>query len=363
MTTVLVSGAGGSGSNNLIRGLRRISPPVRLVGTNADRFSLARSTADVNYLLPYGSRVDEYLPSLRRVIEAESIDLVIPNSDTESVVLATHREQVPARLFLPTADATLTLRDKASTARKLEAGGVRVAATRIVEELDALPRYFDELGNPDIVWCRQRRASGSRGSLPVYSPQQARFWIEFWGQHRGVPHDEFTISEYLPGRDFACQSIWKDGQLLIAKTCERLEYLFGENMPSGTSSTPSVGRLCNDPRVNTICETAIPLLDARATGVFAMDLKEARDGWPCVTEINNGRFFQITPAFNEVGRHNMAEIYVRLALGESYHVEPERRFSDIGAETTYLLRATDQPLALMTESEMGGAYHTPDPNA
>ena len=49
MTNILVTGAGVGGSNNLIRGLRRISPPVRLVGTNADRFSLARSTADVNY--------------------------------------------------------------------------------------------------------------------------------------------------------------------------------------------------------------------------------------------------------------------------------------------------------------------------
>ena len=37
----------------------------------------------------------------------------------------------------------------------------------------------------------------------------------------------FLLCEYLPGRDYAVQSLWHEGELIQAKTCERLEYLFG----------------------------------------------------------------------------------------------------------------------------------------
>ena len=49
---VLVTGAGSGGSNNLIRGIRHGAYPVRIVGSNADRYALAQSLADKNYALP-----------------------------------------------------------------------------------------------------------------------------------------------------------------------------------------------------------------------------------------------------------------------------------------------------------------------
>ena len=61
-------------------------------------------------------------------------------------------------------------------------------------------------------------------------------------------------------------------------------------MPSGTSSSPRVGRLTNDPRVNKLCSDVVLKLDREATGMFCIDLKEASDGTPCITEINIGRF-------------------------------------------------------------------------
>ena len=37
-----------------------------------------------------------------------------------------------------------------------------------------------------------------------------------------MPVTAFVLSEYLPGRDFGCQSVWKDGKLVLIKTYERL---------------------------------------------------------------------------------------------------------------------------------------------
>ena len=51
-----------------------------------------------------------------------------------------------------------------------------------------------------------------------------------------MPVAAFLLSEYLPGRDFGCQSVWKDGELVLIKTYERLSYLGMGSQPSRVSS-------------------------------------------------------------------------------------------------------------------------------
>ena len=92
------------------------------------------------------------------------------------------------------------------------------------------------------------------------------------------------------------------------------------------------------------------------SGLFCIDFKENQRGLPCVTEINIGRFFMITPLFNRVGRHNMAELYLRLAFDESPDVSPEERFGDIGSEVTYLIREIDNEPEVLTEDELRSRY-------
>ncbi len=71
------------------------------------------------------------------------------------------------------------------------------------------------------------------GATLVKSAEQARGWIRYFQEMRRVPVTSFTLSEYLPGRDFACQSLWKDGDLILIKTVERLSYFWGWARPSG----------------------------------------------------------------------------------------------------------------------------------
>jgi carbamoyl-phosphate synthase large subunit len=71
-----------------------------------------------------------------------------------------------------------------------------------------------------------RRGGGSKGSLPVKDPDQAKSWVKYWTEMRGVPEGMFLLCEYLPGRDYAVQSLWLDGDLVQAKACERLHDLF-----------------------------------------------------------------------------------------------------------------------------------------
>jgi glutathione synthase/RimK-type ligase-like ATP-grasp enzyme len=353
---VLVTGAGGGGANNLIRSIHRSGYPVRIVGANAEKYALAQSLAEKNYLLPRGDAGERYLNAMKRVIEAENVDLLIPNNDTEVAAVSKCQDQLLVRTFLPASGVVEMCQDKLALMEHLARQGFRVATTFLLKESGEANEVFRRLNNPEKLWCRLRRGSGSRGSLPVNEPSQVEFWVRYWQQMRGIGPEMFLLCEYLPGRDYAFQSLWRNGELIIAKTCERVDYIFGVNMPAGTSSSPRVGKLVNNPHVNDICEQAVKSIDGNATGMFCIDLKEDKDGVPCITEINIGRFFMITIVFNTTGTFNMAELYLRLAFGEDIVVPAQCRFGDIGRSETWLVREVDNEPTVLTKEQLEGRF-------
>jgi len=179
-------------------------------------------------------------------------------------------------------------------------------------------------------------------------PDQAQAWIVYWDEMRGVPTTSFTLSEYLPGRDYLCQSIWKDGSLILANTFERLSYFGGENSPSGVSSLSSLAKTVADPGLVDVCRRAIEAVAPGTSGAFSIDLKENRRGLPCITEINAGRFFIGMTAFSLVGKHNMPAIFVRLACGEQVNFKEEYD----AVEGYYLVRDLDNPPGVFQEDEL-----------
>ncbi len=360
--TVLVTSAGGGAANNLIRTLRACRPGLRIVGTNIDEFSLARSLADCNYLVPRADTGERYVDAIRRIVAAEQIDLVIPQNDAEVGPIGRHRAVLGARVLLPSDEAVERCQDKFLLYSHLTRFGVRMAETYAVGRIDEIDTIVRRLGSPERMWCRMRRGSGSMGSLPVKSAAQAGFWIRYWEEMRGVSSGAFLLSEYLPGRDFAFQSLWHEGELVLAKTCERLSYLMGDRMPSGSSSTPRVGKLVREAAVNEVCTAAVRAVDPKATGMFCVDLKQDRQGMPCITEINVGRFFMISPVFHAVGRHRMADLYLRLAFGERVNVPSDERFDDIGNDEVFLVRELDHEPAVLTRSAIDATFQTPPEN-
>lgn len=319
---VLVMGAGTGASNNLMRSLRAGDPSLVIIGCHDDRFVLKKSPADRNYLLPPASHRG-FARSLRSVVRAERLNLLIPNSDADVRAVCRLRSRIPCRLFLPRREVIERCQDKYKLAVFLQSRGVAVPLTYPVIDVGDVEEIFRRFAPRSLLWCRIRTGSGSRGAIPVRSPEQARSWIRYWEEMREVPAGSFTLSEYLPGRDFAVQGLWKDGTLVLLKTCERLSYFGGGSQPSGISSTPALGKLVFDSRVVEVCREAVRALDRRASGVFSIDLKENEDGVPSVTEINAGRFCMITNIFDLTGKHNMALTYVRLAFGEPVQMREE----------------------------------------
>ncbi len=264
-----------------------------------------------------------FAESLRRVIKGEKVDLVIPNSDHEVDVISRLRLKLPCHTFLPERPAVELCQDKYALGVFLESRGVPVAVTYPVTDPASIGAAFRRLAPRSPLWCRMRAGAGSMGATPVGTPEQALGWIRYWEDMRGVSPGSFTLSEYLPGRDFACQSLWRDGQLILIKTVERLSYFGGWNRASGVSSIAALAKTVLEPRVVDVSARAIRALGTRVSGAFSVDLKENADGVPCVTEINAGRFITMMNLFDLAGKHNMSLTYVRLALGEPVEIREE----------------------------------------
>lgn len=136
------------------------------------------------------------------------------------------------------------------------------------------------------MWCRARHGNGSVGATPVRTLDQALSWVRYWKEMRGIPASDFTVSEHLPRRDFGCQSLWKNGRLVLIKTFERLSYIVRGSEASRVSSLAALTKTVFEPRVVEASTAAISRVDRRASGAYCVDLKEDARGVPCVTEIN-----------------------------------------------------------------------------
>jgi carbamoylphosphate synthase large subunit len=333
---VLVTRAGTGSSNNLIRSLHGAANDVTVIGCHSDRFHLRRSEADRNYLIPPRDHAD-LAHALRFVIAKERVDLVIPTTDDDVRTVSDLRASLPCRVFLPGPATVALCQDKYALASRLETLGVPVPRTFAISNLAEVEELFARLAPASRVWCRMRTGTGSLGATAVSSVEQARSWITYWTDMRGVAVTDFTLSEYLPGRDFACQSVWKDGRVVLLKTTERVSYFGGAGGPSGVSSIGGIHKTVREPEVADVCVAAVQSIDRAASGAFSIDLKADRRGRPCVTEINVGRFLTGSPIFDLTGKHNMTATYVRLALDQPVQIDEPY---DV-AESYYMIRDLD----------------------
>jgi glutathione synthase/RimK-type ligase-like ATP-grasp enzyme len=337
---VLVLGAGSGVANSLVSSLRASGPPLTIVGAHADRFVLRGAPTDRRHLLPPSSH-PRFAAALRRLVAAERIDVAVPTSDADVRALAALGAAVRGRTLLP-ALATIDLcQDKYAFARHLAGRGVAVPETVPLARLEDVDAAFRRLARHPQLWCRRRRGQGGLGALPVKRPAQARAWIAYWQEMRGVDVSEFTLAEHLPGRDFAGQALFVRGEPIVTHAYERLSYLGSAATPAGVGLA-ALGRRVVDPRVSDLVTAAVRALEPRASGVFCFDAREDAAGEPRLTEINAGRFGLSAILLDRCHKVSIAATYVQAALGE--RVEP---VADADPdEDWYIVRDYDGPPAV-----------------
>jgi carbamoyl-phosphate synthase large subunit len=356
MKRILVLGVGGSAGINFVRSLRLSGEQLYIVGTDINKYHLVllQDTLDRRYVVP-ACTDKNYIRVINNIIKDENIEFVHAQPDIEVENLSCCRTIVGAKTFLPKHDTILACRNKFYTYVELNKASVPVPNTYLVDDVSTIPKRFNELaGDNKKVWVRAIMGAGSRASLPVYTPEQLMNWVFYWISNKKMELHQFMMSEFLPGREFAWQSLWKDGHLIIAQARERLEYLMGNLSVSGQTSSPSVARTVNDARVSDIGVRAVRAIDKKASGIFCIDMKEDSSGRPCVTEINAGRFFTTSNFFTRCGV-NMPYMYLKLGFGEKVSTgQWPSKFTPI-PEDKYWIRLPDALPVLVDENEISGA--------
>jgi glutathione synthase/RimK-type ligase-like ATP-grasp enzyme len=342
VTTILLLGAGGSAAANVLDALRRANSPYLVIGADASAVKLHLSDANERMVLPRASE-DGYAAAVVAAVEQFGCDVVHPQPDPDVLAVGKLRDEIPAATYLPAQTALELASDKLAFTSRLRDAGVAVPETVAFSEIDDVaPTTAKLLTEHDRVWVRARRGAGSRASLPVRSGAQAEAWVRWWIEERGLSASDFMASEFLPGREFAYQSVWQDGELVAGQARERLEYLYGHLTPSGQTSTPAVARTVDEPAVDELALQSIRALDAEPRGAYCVDIKESGSGPAKVTEINAGRFFTTSNFFATAGL-NMPDLLVRCALGE----RPPRRGSSPLPPDLFWIRMVDMGYVLV----------------
>jgi carbamoyl-phosphate synthase large subunit len=340
---ILVTGAGGFAGVNFVRALRASPRRYYIVGTDFNPYHLEFADVDSRFLTPRHND-PSFLTKIREIVKKEMTDFLHPQPSSEAIVLSSGRKKIPCGLFLPRAHIMRTAQDKLHSQRVLARKRIPVARTKQIKKLEDVPLAFKEITKP--LWVRARHGAGGRLSLLCENVNQARNWIQLW-TNKGEELGEFVVQEYLPGRNIAWDSLWKDGKLVTSYSRERLEYPSKHISPSGITGTPSVARIIHDKNINDLGRRAVMALDGEPSGAYSVDMKGDSDGKARITEVDAGKFHSTMPLWGYAAVTtlklpwfaNLADLYVRLGLGKERI--PSMPREDLYPAGYYMLRDID----------------------
>jgi carbamoyl-phosphate synthase large subunit len=315
MKRIVVTGAGGSPGIGFCRSLRAAPEPFHLIGFDTHRYNLQRAEADERYLVPPVSD-PAWLPVVLDILAETKPDLMHVQISAEMIAISGLRDRLPCRTFLPRHETIVACEDKYASYRLWREAGLKVPATALLERPEDLAAAFEKWG--PRLWLRFTSGSAGRGALPTSDPEEARLWIDF---HQGWGH--FTAGECLEPQTITWQSLWKNGELVVAQGRKRLYWEFANRARSGVTGITGTGVTVSDPAVDEIALRAIRAIDPSPEGIFGVDLTYDRDGVPNPTEINIGRFFTTHQFFTSAGL-NMPYLFVLCGLDEPLPPIPRR---------------------------------------
>jgi hypothetical protein len=308
MARIQIGGAGGAPSNNFIRSLREAGRSDYLIGTSSLPSDLFLADVEEKHVvLP--ALDPKFDSEFLRLLRKTKPDFLHLQNDFEVRAVSRLRKEILAlgvKLFLPAAETVENCVDKERSYQLWQKAGVRVPRTLLLRTPKDLKAAFESFGT--TIWIRAVEGGGGRGALPANDYEFARIWIDRykgWGA--------FTGAELLSRNSVTWQSIWHEGELVVAQTRRRLSWNFSDRTLSGVTGITGIGETCADAIIDRVAQDSILAIDSRPHGIFSVDMTYDQSGFPNPTEINIGRFFTTHYFFTKAGV-NFPKIYVELGL-------------------------------------------------
>ena len=288
MKTVLITGIGGLTPRSIATIIKVNHPDYRLIGCDIDSKAVGffmKGLVDANYIAPHCNDI-AYFSWLEELIEKEKIDYAFVQPETEIVQWGCYFDKhgmFPCPVFMGCKLLSESLRDKSIMADLLY-GTEFIPKTIKVTQNE--PKYDDinkKIGFP--CWIRATKGTGGLGSLRLNDINCFKSWLFI-----NSDIQEFTVSEYLPGRHLANQMLYYKGEYIKGAALECVDYVMANSSPSHVTGNTHYGRFLNEDHINKFCDRCVKYLEKKlgvfAHGVLSFDLKEDANGHLKVTEIN-----------------------------------------------------------------------------
>ena len=332
----LFSGIGGPTPLGVAKSIKAVFSNARLIGVDASEWSASLYHSDIfdeTYQIESGAS-EHYWEVMEKIIEKEKIDFAFIIPETEVIVWSEKqaRGELPCATLAPDIDLARFCFDKLEVAKLLMNLGLAPKTAS-----------FSRGKNPQLdypFWIRVKQGAGALGALKIENAKDLNTWMTLHGNR-----SDFMISEFLPGRNYACKMLYINGQLLQTASAERIDYLLAAAAPSGISGMCARGRLLNRPDLVESSKSALERvsksIDRQLHGMFTVDFKENAEEKPLITEINI-RPISFNHAFT-LGGVNFAETTVNAILFNK--LEPLK--TGVFNKESYFIRGVDAPLRLI----------------
>ena len=262
---------------------------LTIIGTDASPTVPTFSYCDKSYSI---CRIDnqEYIPTLKRIVQENQVDIVVPTIDTDLFILAEHRDAFSALgsdILVSDKDKIQICRDKRLTYSFFAECGVSTPNT-----VDDVEDYQD--GFPCFI--KPKNGSSSINAYKVFSHSQL---LE---KAQVVP--EYIIQPFIRGTEYTVD-VFCDftGKPIHITPRKRLLVRSGEVL---------VTEICNDEQIISECKQIIRVF--RPRGPVTIQLIRDESGQDYYIEINP-RFGGGSPLSMKSGANSALSLFTLLATG------------------------------------------------
>jgi carbamoyl-phosphate synthase large subunit len=229
--SVLVTGAGGGGTVEVIKALR--ARDYRVVAIDSSRYAAGFAFANAAYTVP--EAIDKaFIPAVAQIIQAETPDFVVPLVDEEILVLhdlLASGTTPKFRLLTPSRSFCALSLDKWETFLALQAAGLPTPPTALASDCSS------------IHWPAVIKPRDGRGSRGVAYLDEAGDLDAYLGATKRKAND-FVVQERVRGSEFTVSAVVALGGPTLAVVPKEVLIKRGVTTAGVTRVQPDLDALC-----------------------------------------------------------------------------------------------------------------------